>query len=58
MTCSQNFPTVFTWAEWEVPAESMLLGIWEGFWWCVLVSCSVQLPELQLCLFMMQGLFG
>lgn len=33
MTCSQDFPTVLTRAEWEVPAEGTRLGTGEG-------SCS------------------
>lgn len=37
MTCSQNFPTVLPWTEWEVPAEQMLLGTWEGSCSCVRV---------------------
>lgn len=35
MTGSQNFPTVLTWAEWEVSAESMLLSVREGSCSCV-----------------------
>lgn len=58
MTCSQDFPTVLTWAEGEVPAEGTRLGTGEGSCSSVCICfVGVQVLELQLCLFVKRGLF-